>query len=95
MLTAQDKYVSKMKQDLAGSIGTSFEPLVEKYIGHRVVIDVIRGDDVLQYSGVLKEYTAAFIEILDVDYPTTDDHPSQQADVVLSRKHGVIRHLGE
>ena len=33
VLTAQDKYVSKMKQDLAGSIGTSFEPLVEKYIG--------------------------------------------------------------
>ncbi len=30
-----------MKQDLASSIGTSFEPLVEKYIGRRVVIDVI------------------------------------------------------
>ncbi len=93
--TAQDKYVSKMKQDLAGSIGTSFEPFMEKYIGHRVLIDVISGEEVLQYSGVLKDYTAEFIEILDVDYRITDDQPDQQADVVVSRKYGVVRHLGE
>ena len=81
VLTAQDRYVSKMKQDLAGSIGTSFEPLVEKYIGHRVVVDVIRGEEVLPYSGVLKDYTAEFIETLDVDYRTTDDQSEQKADL--------------
>ena len=86
VLTAQEKYVSKMKQDLVGSIATSFEPLMEKYIGHRVVIDVIRGEDLLQYSGVLKDYTAEFIEILDVDYRTTNDQPDEKADVVVSRK---------
>ena len=95
VLTAQDKYVSRMKQDLASSVGTSFEPLVEKYIGRWVVIDVIRGEEVLQYSGVLKDYTAEFIEILDVDYRTTDDQSNQQAVVVVSRKYGVVRHLGE
>ena len=95
VLTAQDKYVSKMKQDLAGSIGTSFEPLVEKYIGQRVVVDVINGEEVLQRSGILKDYTAEFIEILDVDYQTTNDQPGQKADVVISRTYGVVRHLGE
>ena len=95
VLTGQDKHVSKMKQDLADSIGTSFEPLVEKYIGHRVVIDVIKGEEVLQYSGVLKDYTSEFIEILDVDYRVTDDQPGHKADVVVSRKYGVVRHLGE
>ena len=95
VLTAQDKYVSRMKQDLAGSIGTSFEPLVEKYIGHRVVIDVIKGDEVVHYSGVLKDYTSEFIELLDVDYRIADDQPDQKADVVVPRKFGVVRHLGE
>ena len=80
---------------LASSVGTSFEPLVEKYIGRRVVIDIIKGEAVLQYSGVLKDYTAEFIEILDVDYRTTNDQSSQQADVIVSRKCGVVRHLGE
>lgn len=84
-----------MNQDIAGSIGTSFEPLVEKYIGRRVVIDVIKGEDVLQYSGVLKDYTSVFIEILDVDYRASDDQSDQKADVAVSRKHGVVRHLGE
>ena len=95
VLTAQDKYVSKMKQDLAGSIGTAFEPLMEKYIGHRVVVEVIKGEGVLQLSGVLKDYTADFVELLDVNYRITDDQAGRNADVVISRRHAVVRHLGE
>lgn len=95
VLTAQDKYVSKMKQDLAGSIGTSFEPLMEKYIGHRVVVQVIRGESMQRLSGVLKDYTADFVEILDVDYRTPEDRADRNADVVMSRRHAVVRHLGE
>ena len=60
-----------------------------------IVIDVIKGDEVVQYSGVLKDYTAEFLEILDVDYRITDNQSDQHADVVVSRKYGVVRHLGE
>ena len=70
VLSSQDKYVSQMKQELMGSVGTSFEPLLEKYIGHKVVLELIKGDKILEYCGVLKEYTAEFIEIMDVDYGT-------------------------
>ena len=49
ILTSQDKYVSRMKQELMGSVGTSFEPLLERYIGHRVVLELIRGDKILEY----------------------------------------------
>ncbi len=33
-MTGQDKYVSQMKKELVGSVGTSYEPLLERYIGH-------------------------------------------------------------
>ena len=95
VLTAQDKYVSQMKQDLAGSIGTSFEPLMEKYIGHRVVVDVIKDEGLRSLSGVLKDYTADFVEILDVDYGTTDGAGGRSADIVMPRRHAVVRHVGE
>jgi hypothetical protein len=94
-LAAQDKYLSKMKQDLAGSIGTSFEPLMEKYIGHRVVLEVIKGESIERLSGVLRDYTADFVEILDVKYRSTQDPAGRDADVVMSRRHAVVRHLGE
>ena len=95
VLTSQDKYVSQMKQELMGSVGTSFEPLLERYIGHKVVLKLVKGDKIFEYCGVLKEYTADFLEIMDVDYKVQADEPIRKADLVVPRKYGVIRHLGE
>ncbi len=95
VLTSQDKYVSQMKQELVGAAGTSFEPLLERYIGHTVVLEMVKADKVLEYCGVLKEYTAEFVEIMDVDYAVKDDQPPRKADLVVPRKHGLVRHLAE
>ena len=95
VLTSQDKYVSQMKQELMGSVGTSFEPLLERYIGHKVVLELAKGDKIFEYCGVLKEYTAEFIEIMDVNYKVEEDEPAKKADLVVLRKYGVVRHLGE
>jgi len=95
VLSSQDKYVSQMKQELMGSIGASYEPLLERYIGNRVVLELIRGDKIIEYCGVLKEYTAEFIEVMDVNYKVKEDQPAKKADLVVLRKYGVIRHLGE
>ena len=78
-----------------GSVGASFEPLLEKYIGHKVVLELIKGDKMLEYGGVLKEYTAEFVEIMDVDYKEKEEQPAKKADLVVPRKYGIVRHLGE
>ncbi|MBU0477679.1 hypothetical protein KKC91_03835 [bacterium] len=95
ILTSQDKYVSQMKQELMGSMGTSFEPLLERHIGKRVVLELTKGDKIFEYPGVLKDYTAEFIEIMDVDYKTKEDQTARRSDLVILRKYGVVRHLGE
>ena len=95
VLGSQDKYVSQMKQGLMGSVGTSYEPLLERYIGHIVVLEVIRADKLFEYSGVLKDYTAEYIEIMDVDYRTGAEQAPRKADMVVPRKLGAVRHLGE
>ncbi len=95
VLSSQDKYVSKMQQELISTVGTSYEPLLERYIGHKVVLDMIKGDKMLEYCGVLKEYTAEFIEIMDVNYKIKEDQPARKADLIVPRKLGVVRHLGE
>jgi hypothetical protein len=95
ILTTQDKYVSQMKQELASSVTTSFEPLLEKYIGRMVVLELLKGDKIIEYHGVLKDYTAQFIAIMDVDYKLKDDEPARKADLVVPRQYGIVRHLGE
>jgi len=95
VLTSQDKYISQVKHELTGSVGTSYEPLLERYIGRKVVLELIKGDKMFEYCGVLKEYTANFIEVMDVDYKLNQDQPPRKADLVVPRKYGVVRHLGE
>jgi len=95
MLTSQDKYVSQIKQELMGSMGTSFEPLLERHIGKRVVLELTKGDKIFEYPGVLKDYTAEFIEIMDVDYRVKEEQTAKKADLAIPREYGVIRHLGE
>ncbi len=95
VLGTQDKYVSQMKQELIGSVGTSYEPLLERYIGHIVVLEMIKADKIFEYAGVLKDYTAEFIEIMDVNYKTDLDQSPGKADIVVPRKLGIVRHLGE
>ena len=38
ILISQGKHVSRMKQEVAESVGTSYEPLLERYIGRRVIL---------------------------------------------------------
>jgi len=95
VLTSQDKYVSQLKQEVMGSLGTSYEPLLERHIGRKVVLELIKTDKRFEYSGVLKDYTAEFIEIMDVDYCLAGDQNLRKADLVVPRQCGRIRHLGE
>ena len=55
-----------LTKDIVGHVGTNYDPLLERYIGSQTVIEVIHGDAVHEYVGVLKDYSASFLEILDV-----------------------------
>ena len=95
MLTSQDKYVSQMKQELISSVATAYEPLLERHIGRKVVLEQARSGKVFEFTGVLKDYTSEFIELMDVDYVTIGADGPRKADIVTLRTCGIIRHLAE
>ena len=95
VLTGQDKYMSQMQQEALSVVGTSYEPLLEPNIGHQVLVEVKARDQRRELRGILKEYTAEFIEIMDVDYAPTPEEPKRKADMILPRTHSVVRHLAE
>ena len=95
VLTTQDKYVTQMQNELIGSVETSYEPLLERYIGRRVVAEFLRGETLVEVPGVLKDYTADFIELLDVSYWDQSGQTLSNADIIIPRKRAAIRHAGE
>jgi len=95
MFKSQEKYVSQMREDLLASTGTAYEPLLEKRIGSKVIVELVKGDKLVEYGGILKDYTADFVQIMDAAYTRGQEDKPSTADVVFSRKYGVIRHLGQ
>ena len=64
-----EEYYAELSRSIVGYVGTSYDPLLERYVGTRVVVEVTEGDVVYEHVGILKDYTADFFEILDVHYP--------------------------
>ena len=95
MLTSQDKYVSQMKQELISSVTTAYEPLLERHIGRKVVLEQVKDGKVIELVGVLKDYTAEFIEVMDIDYVLSLTEPPRKADIIFRRACAIVRHLAE
>lgn len=95
VLTGQDRYVAQMQQEALGVAGTSYEPLLEPCIGHQVLVEVSAHDPPLELRGILKEYTADFLEIMDVDYTPDATQPQRKADLIMPRSHAIVRFYAE
>ena len=95
VLSGRDKYVSQMQAGVFSSLNTSFEPLIEKHMGKRVVLQLSRAGKIIEYPGILKGYTAEFLELMDLTYRSPGREEVRKADIVVPRSVGLIRHLGE
>jgi len=94
ILQGQDKYISQIQQQSISAVGTSYEPILERYIGKKMVLDVKEGDQRKECTGILKDYTIEFIEILDTDFACEEGQLSRKADLIVPRNIGIVRHSG-
>ncbi|MFC1594235.1 hypothetical protein ACFL38_02795 [Candidatus Omnitrophota bacterium] len=94
VMSGRDKYVSKMQEGVFSSLNTSYEPLLEKHLGRKVIIEIARAETIVEYPGILRRYTAEFIELMDVEYSMSNIR-SGKADIVVPRSLGIVRHFGE
>lgn len=62
-------YLNQLGHNLIGHVGGVFDPLLERFVGQKVVVDIQEGDEVHEHVGIFKNYSPDFIELLDVQYP--------------------------
>ena len=66
---ASASYLGDLGKNIVGYVGTKYDPLLERYVGTQVVVEVTEDNTIYEHVGILKDYTADFIVILDVHYP--------------------------
>ena len=66
MMKSQGGKVSEMSKGIMGGMETAYDPILERFVGKRVVVEITKNKKTLEYPGILKEYTTKFLEILAV-----------------------------
>lgn len=92
----QEERLAEREEDVKNSlINKAYEPILEKYIGRKVALTVVDIGKKREYIGMLHEYTSEYVEILDVLYKDRARTSPRNADIIVSRKNGIIRHACE
>lgn len=65
VLQTQGKQIESLGVEFLDVAASRYEPILERYIGRRVVVEERQGDGAIEYAGILKEYTQSWIELLD------------------------------
>jgi hypothetical protein len=68
VLASQDKQIKQLGSSVLSAAANAYEPILERYVGRKVVIEEKRNDEWVEHVGVLKEYTEKWIELLDSPY---------------------------
>jgi hypothetical protein len=88
--------LTTLGRSVIGSVGHLHDPLLERYIGQKVVVEIAEGDEVHEHVGLFKDYSSDFIELLDVQVPrkqriNLNGEPSPTELVQVRREPGLIK----
>lgn len=91
VLSKQEKGLTSLSNQTMDALANNYEPILEKYLGKRVVLEVVPIDDAQDplpkyLTGVLHEYTRDWIELHCID-----EAPFFDMDVILSRRLARLR----
>ncbi|MBA7623499.1 hypothetical protein ES703_30895 [subsurface metagenome] len=93
-LASQQKSVKRVEKGVAGYLGRAYDPILEKHIGKRVVLEITTNEEEVQeYAGIFKDYSRQFLQVMDVSY--LDGDQTRLCDIIAPRAHATIRHGAE
>ncbi len=85
------RQLRRVGKNIVGYVGNAFDPMMEEYIGEKVVVEVEEDGVVYEMVGILKDYTSDFLEVLNVQHPesqeihlTADEMEKIEGDIELT-----------
>ncbi len=87
-------YIKKFGGDLIGQAGGASDPMLEQFIGHRVVVEIGEDNALHEHVGILKNYSPNFLELLDVQFPFKQSVPIEPQAAVHTDRITAVAHDG-
>ncbi|MBX7236946.1 MAG: hypothetical protein K1X65_21370 [Caldilineales bacterium] len=88
-------YIKKFGGDLIGQASGANDPMLEQFIGHRVVVEIGEDNESHEHVGILKNYSPDFLELLDVQFPFKQSVPIEPQATVHTDRITAVAHEGQ
>ncbi len=69
VVAGNQKYVKSVGESFIDYVGNSYDSILERLIGKRVIIEVSRDGKWTEYEGTMRNYTKDFVEVLSTYMP--------------------------
>jgi small nuclear ribonucleoprotein (snRNP)-like protein len=94
-VSGADKRAGEIGDTLLGTIPNAYEPVLEKYLSKQVVVEMLEEGVVVEFAGLLQEYSEKYLLLRNVAYtPNLDigeQHPDR-FDIIFPRSKALVRH---
>lgn len=90
-----DKRAGDIGNTLLGTVPNAYEPVLEKYLSKQVIVEMLEDGNVLEFAGLLQEYSGKYLLLRNVAYtPNIDTGTPLPArfDVIFPRNKAIVRH---
>jgi small nuclear ribonucleoprotein (snRNP)-like protein len=94
-VSGADKRAGDIGNTLLGTVPNAYEPVLEKYLSKQVVVEMLEDGEVLEFAGLLQEYSGKYLLLrnvalqpeIDIGTPLPD-----RFDVIFPRNKAIVRH---
>jgi hypothetical protein len=90
-----DKRAGEIGTTLLGTIPNAYEPVLEKYLGREVVVEMLEEGSVIEFRGLLQEYSGKYLLLRNVPLRPAIDTGTPlpgRFDVIFPRDKALVRH---
>jgi small nuclear ribonucleoprotein (snRNP)-like protein len=93
-----DKRAGEIGNTLLGTVPNAYEPVLEKYLSKQVIVEILEDGKVVEFAGLLQEYSGKYLLLRNVAYQpdiTLDSPLPDRFDIIFPRGKALVRHCTE
>lgn len=94
-VSGADKRAGEIGNTLLGTVPNAYEPVLEKYLCKQVIVEMLDEGKVVEYAGLLQEYSGKYLLLRNVAFQPDIDIGtplSEHFDIIFPRSKALVRH---
>ena len=94
-VSGADARAGEIGNTLLGTIPNAYEPVLEKYLSKQVIVEMLEDGEVIEFSGLLQEYSGKYLLLRNVVYKPDLDNGTEfpdRFDIIFPRNKALVRH---